>query len=122
MFPGTAYSGPVGLIGPANSIDVTPGVRVAVSRRVTLTIDHALYLRQSVDDGVYGISVNLIRPGGASRARNVGRQLTVQTDVRIDEHLTLGITSTMFVAGRFLHETPPGNDVAYLAVSSTYRF
>jgi hypothetical protein len=25
-------------------------------------------------------------------------------------------------AGRFLRETPPGNDVGYLAVSSTYRF
>jgi hypothetical protein len=122
LFPGTAYSGRVGLIGPANSIDMTPGVRVAVSSRVTLTIDHAWYLRQSVEDGVYGIAVNLVRPGGKSRARGVGRQLTVQTDIRLDEHLTLAIVSTTFAAGRFLRETPPGNNVAYLAVSSTYRF
>jgi Alginate export len=122
LFPGTAYSGRVGLIGPANSIDITPAVRVSVSRRVTMTIDHAWFLRQSIDDGVYGISVNLIRPAGASRARDVGRQLTVQTDFRVDEHLTLAITSTAFIAGRFLRETPRGEDVAYLAVSSTYRF
>jgi Alginate export len=101
---------------------MTPGVRVAVSSRVTLTIDHAWYLRQSVEDGVYGIAVNLVRPGGKSRARGVGRQLTVQTDIRLDEHLTLAIVSTTFAAGRFLRETPPGNNVAYLAVSSTYRF
>jgi hypothetical protein len=122
LFPGTAYSGRVGLIGPANSIDMTPGVRVAVSRRVTLTIDHAWFLRQSLDDGVYGIGVNLIRPGDNSRARDVGRQLTVQADLQADEHLTLSIMFTRFAAGRFLRETPPGNDVAYLAVSSTYRF
>jgi hypothetical protein len=122
LFPGTAYSGRAGLIGPANSIDITPGVRVAVSSRVTLTIDHAWYLRQSVDDGVYGIAVNVVRPGGDSRARGVGRQLTVQVDFRVDEHLMLAITSTTFVAGRFLRDTPPGNNVAFLAVSSTYRF
>jgi hypothetical protein len=122
LFPGTAYSGRAGLIGPANSIDMTPGVRLAVSRRVTLTIDHAWYLRQSLEDGVYGIGVNLIRPGGGSRARDVGRQLTEQADFRVDEHLALAIMSTMFAAGRFLRETPPGKDVAYLAVSSTYRF
>jgi hypothetical protein len=122
LFPGTAYSGRVGLIGPVNSIDATPSVRVAVSSRVTLTIDHAWFLRQSVNDGVYGIGVNLIRPGGDSRARDVGRQLTVQADIQVDEHLTLSITSTTFIAGRFLHETPPGDDVAFLAISSTYRF
>jgi hypothetical protein len=122
LFPGTAYSGRVGLIGPANSIDVTPGIRVSASSRVTVTVDHAWYLRQSVLDGVYGIDVNLIRPGGDSRARDVGGQLTVQADLRPDEHLTLSIMSTAFMAGRFLHETPPGSNVAYLAVSSTYRF
>jgi hypothetical protein len=35
--------------------------------------------------------------------------------------VTLTITVTAF-AGRFLRETPPGADVAYLAFSSTYRF
>jgi Alginate export len=122
LFPGTAYSGPAGLIGPANSVDLTPGIRVAVSNRVRLTIDHAWFLRQSLNDGVYGIALNLVRPGGDSRARAVGRQLTVQVDLRVDEHLTLAIMSTAFVAGRFLHETPPGKNVAYFAVSSTYRF
>jgi hypothetical protein len=122
LFPGTAYSGRAGLIGPANSIDVTPGVRVSPSRRLTVTIDHAWYLRQSVRDGLYGIGVNLVRPGRYSRARNVGRQFTALVDVRVDDHFTFSVTSTAFFAGRFLHETPPGRDVAYVAVSSTYRF
>jgi hypothetical protein len=89
---------------------------------VTVTIDHAWFLRHSLDDGVYGISVNLIRPAGVSRARDVGRQLTVQTDFRVDEHLTLAVTSTAFIAGRFLRETPPGENVFYVAVTSSYRF
>ncbi len=71
---------------------------------------------------MYGIAVNVIRPGSESRASGVGRQLTAQADVRGDEHLTFAITFTAFTAGRFLHETPPGADVAYVTVSSTYRF
>jgi Alginate export len=122
LFPGTAYSGRAGLIGPANSIDVTPSVRVSPSRRLTVTIDHAWYLRQSVGDGLYGIAVNLIRPGRESRAHDVGRQFTAQADVQVDDHFTFAVTCTAFFASRFLHETPPGRDVAYVAVRSTYRF
>jgi hypothetical protein len=122
LFPGTAYSGRVGLVGPANSIDVTPGGRLTLARRLTVTVDHAWYWRQSGNDGLYGIGVNLARPGAGSRSRDVGRQLTTQADVRVDDHLTVVVTATAFWAGRFLRETAPGRDVAYVAVSSTYRF
>jgi hypothetical protein len=78
--------------------------------------------RHSVHDGLYGIAVNVVRPGGESRARRVGRQLTAQADVRGDDHLMFTIAFTAFDAGRFLRETPPGADVTYVTVSSTYRF
>jgi hypothetical protein len=122
LFPGTAYSGRAGLVGPANSIDVTPSVRLTPGRRLTLTVDHAWYWRQSVHDGLYGIGVNLVRRAGGSRARDVGRQLTMQADVRPDDHFTFGVTVTAFFAGRFLRETRPGGNVLYTAVNSTYRF
>jgi plasmid stabilization system protein ParE len=122
LFPGTAYSGRTGLVGPANSIDVTPSVRLTPVRRLALTVDHTSYWRQSVHDGLYGIAVNLVRRAGESRARDVGRQLSVQADVPADGHLTFGVTVTAFLAGRFLRETGPGRNVRYAAVNSTYRF
>ena len=118
LFPGTAYSGRAGLVGPANSIDVTPSVRVAPGRRLTVTLDHAWFWRHSVHDGMYGIAVNVVRPGSESRARGVGRQFTAQADIRGDDHLTFTIAFTAFTAGRFLRETPPGADVAFVTVSS----
>jgi Alginate export len=101
---------------------VTPSVRLAPTRRLTVTIDHAWFWRYSVHDGLYGIGVNVVRPGSESRARSVGRQFTAQADLRNGDHLTLSMTFTAFAAGRFLRETPPGADVAYVAVNSTYRF
>jgi hypothetical protein len=121
LFPGTAYSGRAGLVGPANSIDVTPSVRLTAGR-LTLTVDHAWYWRQSVHDGLYGIGVNLVRRAGGSRAHDVGRQLTMQAEVRPDDHFAFGVTFTAFFAGRFLRETRPGGNVLYTAVNSTYRF
>lgn len=122
LFPSTAYSGRAGLVGPANSIDATPSVRVTPTHRLTVTVDHAWFWRHSVRDALYGIAVNVVRPGGKSDARDVGRQLTAQVDFRVDDHFTLVATGTAFFTGRFLRETPPGDDVAYVTVSSTYRF
>jgi hypothetical protein len=122
LFPSTAYSGRAGLVGPANSIDVTPSLRVGPTRRVTVMLDHAWFWRHSVHDALYGIAVNVVRPGSESRASDVGRQLTAQVDFRVDDHLTLVVTGTAFFTGRFLHETPPGDDVTYVTVSATYRF
>jgi Alginate export len=101
---------------------VTPSVQLIPTPRLTVTVDHAWYWRQSVHDGLYGIGVNLVRRAGESRASDVRRQLTVQADVRADAHLTFGVTFTAFLAGRFLRETGPGGNVLYVAVNSTYRF
>jgi hypothetical protein len=122
LFPGTAYSGRAGLVGPANSIDVTPTVRLTPATRLTLTIDHGWYWRQSFHDGLYGIDVNLVRSAGESRGRAVGRQLTLQADARADRHLAFGVTLTAFFPGRFVRETRAGADVLYAAVTTTYRF
>jgi hypothetical protein len=43
-------------------------------------------------------------------------------NVATDDHLTLSVTSTTFVADRFLRDTPPGSDVTFVGISSAYRF
>jgi alginate export protein len=122
LFPGTAYSGRVGLIGPANSIDVAPSARVRVSPRVSMTADAAAFWRQSTADGIYGINTNLIRDNPASRARGVGFQPSLTTELNVNRHLAVTVVFTRFQSGRFLRETPPGGNVSYLTVWSTYRF
>jgi Alginate export len=54
LFAGTAYSGRAGLVGPANSIDVTPRVQLTPAHRLTVSFDHAWYWRHSVHEGCTG--------------------------------------------------------------------
>jgi hypothetical protein len=122
LFPGTAYSDTIGLIGASNSLALNPNLRFAVGERCTVSAGMAFFWRQSTRDAIYGINVAPLRPGGRSRARDVGTMPSVRLDWRITRHLTYTATYSHFFAGRFLKETPPGEDVNYASTWLTFRF
>jgi Alginate export len=122
LFPGTAYSDTIGLIGAANSLALNPNLRFAVSEALTVSAGMAFFWRQSTRDGIYGINVAPLRPGGRSQARDVGTLPSVRLDWRISRHLAYTAIYSHFFAGRFLKETPPGEDVDYVTTWLTFRF
>jgi hypothetical protein len=122
LFPGTAYSDSIGLIGAANSLALNPNLRFAMSERWIASVGMAFFWRQSTRDGIYGINVAPIRPGGRSQARDIGTLPSVRLDWRISRHLTYTAIYSHFFAGRFLKETPPGEDVDYISTWLTFRF
>jgi hypothetical protein len=122
LFPGTAYSDSIGLIGAANSLALNPNLRFAMSERWIASVGMAFFWRQSTRDGIYGINVAPIRPGGRSQARDIGTLPSVRLDWRISRHLTYTAIYSHFFAGRFLKETPPGEDVNYVSTWLTFRF
>src|SRR2546422_4393786 len=74
LFPGTAYSGKIGLIGPSNVIDVTPTLRLRLHRRIYFLPEDSFFWRDSLNDGIYGVTGALTRTGSLSRARfKIGR-------------------------------------------------
>lgn len=122
LFPGTAYSGRAGLIGPTNLITLDPNLRLALTPRVTLTTDWAWFWRTRIEDGIYGINASLIRTGANSTARFVGSQATIEVEWRASRHLAVWGSMVGFQTGRFLEETPPGEDIRYIALQTAYRF
>jgi alginate export protein len=122
LFPNTAYSGLSGLVGPANSIDAQPSVRAFLSPELSVTGGLTLFWRDSNRDGLYSIAVSPQRTGTGSDARFVGRQLALELDWTTRTGVSYQITLTSFEAGRFLRETPPGENVRYLLGWVTYRF
>src|SRR4029453_9558925 len=122
LFPGTAYSDTIGLIGAANSLALSPNLRFAVSERATVSPGMAFFWRQSTRDGIYGINVAPLRPAGRRRARDIGTLPSVRLDWRISRHWTYTAIYSHFFAGRFLKETPPGEDVNFASAWLTLRF
>ncbi len=122
LFPSTAYSGKIGLLGPTNIIDVNPVGRLRLHPKVYLSLEWAWFFRQSLNDGIYGIAVNLFKVGQNSRARYVANQPTALCEFRVNRHLTLIGILTQFRAGAFIKETPPSKSVGYATGYIIYRF
>ena len=121
LFPSPPYAGRNALLAPANLIQVSPTFR-ASWKRITLFLDSPFSWRSSITDGIYNFADILIRPGNRTDARFVGAQPGGQIDVHLNQHWTAGIGYSHFFAGEFLKKTPPGKDVDYFVLSSSWRF
>ena len=82
----------------------------------------AFFWRQSVRDGIYGINVAPLLTGEHSRARDVGSLPSLRLYCLINRHLTYTAVYSHFFPGRFLKETPPGEDVDYASTWLTFKF
>ena len=122
FFPNTAYSGLIGLIGPVNVADAAPSLRLTVAKKITVALDSTFYWRQSVNDGLYGVNVNLQRPANLSNKSYIGNLTGVRADWRINRHWTATAVYSRFWRGAFLRETPPGKNVNYFSNWLTFRF
>ncbi len=133
LFPDTAYSSRLSLVGPSNVIDVTPTFRLALTRRVYALAEWSFFWRENTHDAIYspgllttppqsGIVGYIEKPGNYSNARYIGNQIGIGAQVTIDSHLTWTTGYNYFTAGAFIKETPPGKDTGYFVSWFTYKF
>lgn len=122
LFPRGAYFNESALIGPANLIDVHPSFELRPARSVGVSFDWDFFWRESLQDGIYGPSGNLIRSGRTTDHRYLGNQPSVRADWRAGRHWTLGATYAHFFAGKSIGESGPGRDVDYFSSWTTYLF
>ena len=122
MFPTTAYSGKIGLIGAGNIIDVTPNARFRLHKRVYFLPETSFFFRESTQDGIYSVVGTLQKTGTKSQARYVGAQASAPIQLTVSRHITYTALITRFWAGQFLKETPPGKSVTYFTTFLTYKF
>ena len=122
LFPRGAYFGEPALVGPANHIDIHPSVSLDFGAGFALDLGWDRFWRESAADGIYGPSVNVLRSGVASSARNVGDQIEAKLDWSINRNLGIGADYAHFFASRFLAQTGTGKDIDYMSVWATLRF
>jgi hypothetical protein len=122
LFPNSAYSEAIGLIGPTNTMDVDPSLRLQWRHGITLSMDSAFYWRQSIHDGLYGTALNVLKTGRLSTARYVGELSSVRLDWQAQRHFIYTAVFSHFSSGQFLEETPPGKDLDYFSSWVTFRF
>jgi hypothetical protein len=122
LFPKGSYFGDIGLIGPYNHIDAHPQIEWHLPYRVKLTADCDVFWRESIHDGLYGVSGNLLRPAGTSRASYVGTQPSIEVAWQADRHISFLANYTRFFAGTFLRQSPPASNINYVMTQVAYKF
>ena len=122
LFPKGAYFSETSLIGPANHIDLHPSLEIQPAKAVTVSLDWDVFWRESIEDGIYGNAVNLVRSGSGSNARYVGNQAQLMVEWEANRHLTFTSAYAHFFAGDFLKQTGPGKDVEYASAWVTFKF
>jgi hypothetical protein len=122
LFPGNAYSGAVGLLGPTNLTDVTPAVQLTAPHRVVLIFEAPSYFRTSLFDAVYNIELRPLINAASSRERYVGTNPGVVAVWQATRHLNLTGVITRFLPGGYVRQSFVAHGFGFYSSSITYRF
>jgi len=125
LFPTGFYfgQGGISLLGPLNLFEVGPHVSLQLTRSLSVVADDHTFWRTSLQDGVYGLGINLLVSGQGNTGRYIGNQPSVGVYWNAGRHLSVSTAYAHFLVGTFLAKaSPPGRDVDYAAVWTTYKF
>jgi hypothetical protein len=125
LFPSGIYfgEGAVNLDGPSNLLRIGPSVTFHLRKSVSLVLDYDFFWRENLEDGIYGLGVNLLRSGLNNRNRYIGSQPSAGLHWQASRHIGFTVAYTHFSVGPFLTSSPqPGKDVDYAAIWASYKF
>jgi hypothetical protein len=122
LYPKGGYFGEIGILGPSNFFNLHPNITWSPVKGLRLYADTMFFWRESLNDGVYGPSGNLLRAAGNSRERYVGTQVDFSIAYQVDPHWNIALEYGHFFTGNFLRQTGPSEDVDFVQVRTTYRF
>jgi hypothetical protein len=123
LFPAApVYSGPSGLLGATNLIDLSPSVRLQLRKGLSLALESSSFWRENVGDGIYSPFVTPIRRGDAGQARYVATAPSATISWQASPHIFYSLIYTHFLTGGFLKQAMPNRDVNYVAAWVSYRF
>lgn len=122
LYPKGKYFGELSPVGPYNIINVHPVIGFQLAPTVSGSVAAVAYWRQSRTDGVYDIPGNLIREGGDSRARFIGKEVEATIAWQATAELELSMSVSAFAGGTFIRDTGSAKTIHMLGLESNFRF
>jgi Alginate export len=122
LFPGSAYSGAVGLLGPTNLTDLTPAIQLQAPHRLVLIFEAPTYFRTSLRDAIYNIELRPLIYNASIRERYVGANPGVVAIWQATPHLSLTGVITRFLPGAYVKGSFVQYGFGFYSSSITYRF
>jgi hypothetical protein len=125
LFPTDFYFSQAGInpSGPSNLMAIRPYIGLQLTRSLALVADDNVFWRTSLQDGIYSLGGSLLVSGRDNSKRYVGNQPSVGVYWNASAHLSVSAAYAHYFAGSFLTKAfPPGRDMDYAAVWTTYKF
>lgn len=122
MFTTGKYFGDIGQLGPANLYNLRPNFILELTPAWEFSGAVTFFWRQSLNDGIYGPALNLLRPDGGSRARYIGTQVDAALDWLVDRNLSFRFVYSFFEPGRFIEETGPAETVQFVQANAVFKY
>ncbi len=123
LFPtGHLWFGWADLIGRQNVMAARLTATAKPTEKLTLRFDAHQFWRASTDDAVYNAGGGVLRAPGTSDERAVATEFDLQAKLAIDRHLEVEAGASYVLAGPFLEDTGPDEDVTFLYVQVTFTF
>jgi len=122
LFPRGSYFGEIALLGPANLMDLHPGVSFELTPTLTLESRVDFFWRQSLSDGIYTPSGTEILSAGSSRARYIGAQPDIMLIYEPSEHWRVSLDHSVFFPGAFVKAMGETETIQFTQASLKYRF
>jgi hypothetical protein len=122
FFPRGLYHQLVNLNGHVNFVSFDPLVALHLTKKLTYTQDWDFFWRESLNDGLYGIGGNFLRPGFPSQGRYVGSQPSSVVDWKIQRHWGVIIIYTHSFPGPYLENSGAHKAVNYVSAWLGFKF
>lgn len=120
LFPRQAYFNELGILAPANFIDLHPSLSIKPARDLTLAVSWDPFWRFTERDAVYAPG-RIAIPAAATSGRYVGSTLDLQADWSITTQLSVTAYYGHFFAGTAV-ENAGGEDTDFLGAWATFKF
>lgn len=121
LFPKANYFGELTPIGPRNMMNLHPGLELELGHGFALSLAAAFSWREDLDDGLYGVPGQLLRPGDPAAGRHIGRQGEVVLGWDRGGVSALASLSA-FQPGAFLRDTGPARTIWLVGVELGWSF
>jgi len=122
LFPGNAYSGAIGLLGPTNLTDLTPAFTIFPRRDLVVSFEAPNYWRTSEADGVYSTNLQVLAGPDKGTGHYVGTNPGLLAVWQATPHLQLQGVVTRFLSGTFLERTFVARGFGFYSFTARYRF
>ncbi|MFY0479918.1 alginate export family protein [Achromobacter marplatensis] len=122
LFPQGKYFGEAGQLGPSNLINLHPALTLDLGSGWSLGAAAVFYWRQSLQDGVYGVAGNLLRPAGGSRSRYIGTQADVVLGWTVSRHLSVEAAYSVFRPSSFIRDTGRADVLHFVGLEALWRY